>query len=149
MHVYFLKNYVKSSLISLHNVYMCKYGVISLKFPGGTPVPRWDHERCSSSCWKIGECYQPKDSYSWWHFIWKVIHFISLNSVLHKLFDRLTINMYSVYPFMTLMVVNCIYLSSNLYNNVKTYGFFLVLLLVRNGVIEQSLTGLKVFIYFR
>lgn len=57
--------------------------------------------------------------------------------------------MYSVYPFMTLMVVNCIYLSSNLYNNVKTYGFFLVLLLVRNGVIEQSLTGLKVFIYFR
>lgn len=76
-------------------------------------------------------------------------NFISLNSVLHKLFDRLTINMYSVYPFMTLMVVNCIYLSSNLYNNVKTYGFFLVLLLVRNGVIEQSLTGLKVFIYFR
>lgn len=51
---------------------------------------------------------------------------------------------------MTLMVVNCIYLSSNLYNNVKTYGFFLVLLLVRNSVIvEQSLTGLKVFIYFR
>lgn len=50
---------------------------------------------------------------------------------------------------MTLVVVNCIYLSSNLYNNVKTYGFFLVLLLVRNGVIEQSLTGLKVFIYFR
>lgn len=47
--------------------------------------------------------------------------------------------MYSVYPFMTLMVVNCIYLSSNLYNNVKTYGFFLVLLLVRNSVIEQSL----------
>lgn len=65
-----------------------------------------------------------------------IIYFILFNLVLYKLFDRLIINMYSVYLFMIFMVVNCIYLFSNLYNNVKIYGFFLVLFFVRNGVIE-------------
>lgn len=32
MHVYFLKNYVKSSLISLHNVYLWNFQV-ALQFP--------------------------------------------------------------------------------------------------------------------
>lgn len=65
-----------------------------------------------------------------------IIYFILFNLVLYKLFDRLIINMYSVYLFMIFMVVNCIYLFSNLYNNVKIYGFFLVLFFVRNSVIE-------------